>query len=83
MTQAEENKLFHYVPDVGEKVRVWYFGVAQDAEVLKATGTRVRVRFRNQQGYVREAWRSIVAVHRFLNSCRHCEYIRKWRQGES
>jgi hypothetical protein len=41
---------------VGDVVVTYYFGVAQYGVVVKDERTRVRVRFHNQGGDVREHW---------------------------
>jgi len=47
---------------VGDRVYISYFGVKQPAEIIKVGRTRVRVRFKNCRGQVKEAWRKFNEV---------------------
>ena len=42
---------------IGDRVLTTYFGCVVEGEILKVTKSRVRVRFRNQSGWMVEAWR--------------------------
>jgi hypothetical protein len=47
---------------VGDKVMLSYFTVAQVGEVIDVTPTKVRLRFHNEGGGIREAWRKNTEV---------------------
>ena len=48
---------------VGDMAYISYFGVSQKGEIIKVGRTRARLRFKNQRGYTKEAWRPFKYIY--------------------
>lgn len=60
-----ENKL-----KIGDVVELWYYGIIRVGTVVGLTRTKARVRFLNEQGKYKEAWRKIGSLYRReFNEC--------------